>query len=43
MMSLKILGVASSMRETSYSTQVLKLALEKAEKDGAETRMLNLR
>jgi len=42
-MSLKILGVASSMRETSYSTQVLKLALEKAEKNGAETRMLNLR
>ncbi|MDH3313538.1 MAG: NAD(P)H-dependent oxidoreductase [Nitrosopumilus sp.] len=42
-MSLKILGVASSMRETSYSTQVLKLALEKAEKNGAETRMLDLR
>jgi FMN reductase len=42
-MSLKILGVASSMRETSYSTQVLKLALEKAEKNGAETRILNLR
>jgi len=42
-MSLKILGVASSLRETSYSTQVLKLALEKAEKSGAETRMLNLR
>lgn len=42
-MNLKILGVASSMRETSYSTQVLKLALEKAEKNGAETRMLNLR
>jgi FMN reductase len=42
-MSLKILGVASSMRETSYSTQVLKLAIEKAEKNGAETRILNLR
>ena len=42
-MNLKILGVASSMRETSYSTQVLKLALEKAEKNGAETRILNLR
>ena len=41
-MSLKILGVASSMRETSYSTQVLKIALQKAEKNGAETRMLNL-
>ncbi|QMU55153.1 MAG: NADPH-dependent oxidoreductase [Nitrosopumilus sp.] len=42
-MSLKILGVASSMREISYSTQVLKLALEKAEKNGSETRILNLR
>ncbi len=42
-MNLKILGVASSMRETSYSTQVLKLALEEAEKNGAESRMLNLR
>lgn len=31
------------MRETSYSTDVLKLTLEKAEKNGAETRMLNLR
>ena len=42
-MNLKILGVASSMRETSYSTQVLKLALEKAKKNGAKTRILNLR
>ena len=42
-MSLKILGVASSMRESSYSTHVLKLALEKAEKRGVETKLLDLR
>ena len=42
-MSVKILGVASSMRESSYSTRVLKMALEKAEKRGAETRLLSLR
>ena len=42
-MSVKILGVASSMRESSYSTRVLKMALEKAEKKGAETRLLSLR
>jgi len=42
-MGLKILGVASSMRESSYSTRALKLALEKAEKRGAETKMLDLR
>ena len=42
-MSIKILGVASSMRESSYSTRVLKLTLEKAEKRGAEIKLLNLR
>ena len=42
-MGLKILGVASSMRESSYSTRVLKLALKKAEKRGAETKLLDLR
>ena len=42
-MSLKILGVASSMREISYSTRILKQVLEKSEKNGAETRLLNLR
>ncbi|MDH5431768.1 MAG: NAD(P)H-dependent oxidoreductase [Nitrosopumilus sp.] len=41
-MGLKILGVASSMRESSYSTRVLKLTLEKAKKD-AETNLLDLR
>ncbi len=42
-MSLKILGVASSMRTSSYSTRVLKLILEKAEKRGAEIKLLDLR
>ena len=42
-MNLKILGVASSMRVSSYSTRVLKLILEKAEKRGAEIKLLNLR
>ena len=42
-MILRILGVASSMRETSYSTHALKLALDRAEKNGAETRLMDLR
>lgn len=42
-MGLKILGVASSMRESSYSTRVLKLTLEKAKKRDAETKLLDLR
>jgi len=42
-MGLKILGVASSMRESSYSTYVLKLALEKAKRGSAETKLLDLR
>ena len=42
-MGLKILGVSFSMRESSYSTRVLKSALEKAEKRGAETKLLDLR
>ena len=42
-MSLKILGVASSMRDSSYSTRVLKLILEKTEKIDAEIKLLNLR
>ena len=42
-MSVKILGVASSLRESSYSTRVLKLTLEKTEKRGAEAKLLNLR
>ena len=42
-MSLKILGVASSMRDSSYSTRVLKLILEKADKIDAEINLLDLR
>ena len=42
-MSLKVLGVASSMRETSYSTRILKKVLDRIEKNGAETRLLELR
>lgn len=42
-MSLKVLGVASSMRETSYSTRILKTVLDRIEKNGAETRLLELR
>ena len=42
-MGLRILGVASSMRESSYSTRVLKLTLEKAKKRDAETKLLDLR
>lgn len=40
---LKVLGVAGSMRQTSYSTTVLKMALEEAQKRGAQTRLLVLR
>jgi len=42
-MGLKILGVASSMRESSYSTHVLKMVLEKADMRDAETKLLDLR
>ncbi|HEX6067887.1 MAG TPA: NAD(P)H-dependent oxidoreductase [Nitrososphaera sp.] len=40
---LKVLGVAGSMRENSYSLNVLKMALEEAEKHGAQIRLLALR
>lgn len=42
-MGLKILGVASSMRDSSYSTRVLKLVLEKADNMDAEINLLDLR
>ena len=42
-MATKILGVAGSMRETSYSTRTIRLCLEMAESLGAETRLLDLR
>jgi len=40
---LKVLGVAGSMRENSYSLKVLRMALEEAQKRGAQTRLLALR
>ncbi len=39
----KILGVAGSMRENSYSLKALKIVLEEAQKRGAQTRLLALR
>ncbi len=42
-MSLKILGVSGSMREGSSSTRATVLALEAASRQGAETRLLDLR
>jgi NAD(P)H-dependent FMN reductase len=42
-MAVKILGVAGSMREGSYSTRTVQLCLDIAEKSGAETRLLDLR
>src|SRR5690349_20835066 len=41
-MTLKVLGVGSSMRSSSFSTQTLRIALEKANQNGAETKLLNL-
>lgn len=41
-MTAKILGVASSMRDNSYSTKTLKKTLEYAKLKGAETRLLDL-
>lgn len=40
---LKVLGIAGSMRENSYSLKVLQMALEEAKKRGAQTRLLALR
>ena len=42
-MLLKILGVGGSMRETSRSTLALKIILETAKTQGAESRLLDLR
>ena len=42
-MALKVLGVGSSMREGSYGTRALKIALERMEKLQAETHLLDLR
>ena len=42
-MTIKILGVVSSMREGSYGTRALKMVLDAAEKHEAKTRLLALR
>lgn len=39
---LHVLGVAASMREASYSKLALKIALDSAQKRGAQVRMLEL-
>ena len=40
---LHILGIAGSMRQISYSTQVLKMVLEEAKKYKTDTQILELR
>jgi hypothetical protein len=42
-MTIKILGVDSSMREGSYGTRTLKTVLDAAGKHETKTRLLNLR
>ena len=42
MMTLKVLGVGSSMRQDSFSTETLKIILNKVTKNGGDTRLLNL-
>ncbi|MBA3715336.1 MAG: NAD(P)H-dependent oxidoreductase [Pyrinomonadaceae bacterium] len=42
-MATKVLGVCGSMRVESYSGGAVRLALEAAREQGAETRLLNLR
>ena len=41
-MTLNVLGVGSSMRRDSFSTETLKIILNKVNKNGADTRLLNL-
>ena len=41
-MTLKVLGVGSSMRRDSFSTETLKIILNKVNKNGGDTRLLNL-
>jgi NAD(P)H-dependent FMN reductase len=40
--TFNVLGVAGSIRQESYSTRALKIALEYAKKQGAEVRLLEL-
>ncbi len=41
-MSLRVLGVGSSMRRDSFSTETLKIILNKVNKNDADSRLLNL-
>lgn len=41
-MTLKVLGVGSSMRQDSFSTETLNIILNKVNKNGGDTRLLNL-
>ena len=41
-MTIKILGVGSSMRQGSFSTEALKIVLDFAKQNGAQTRLLDL-
>jgi NAD(P)H-dependent FMN reductase len=43
MIQLHILGIAGSMRQDSYSTQVLKMVLAEAKKYKTDTQILELR
>ncbi len=43
LVQLHILGIAGSMRQGSYSTQVLKMVLEEAKKYKTDTQILELR
>ena len=43
MKPMKVLGVASSMRESSYGTRTLRIVLDAAQKYEAMTRLLDLR
>ena len=41
-MTLRVLGVGFSMRRDSFSTETLKIILNKVNKNGADSRLLNL-
>ena len=41
-MTLRVLGVGSSMRQDSFSTETLNIILNKVNKNGGDTRLLNL-
>ena len=41
-MTLRVLGVGSSMRQDSFSTETLKIILNKVNKNDGDTRLLNL-